>query len=211
MAAHSQYLVYGLIDPRSSQLRYVGLSSSGMQRPSQHIQPSKLYRKDRKSRKFSHCQNWIQDLVKNGLKYDIVVLENCSSKAELNAAEVFYISYFKSVGADLTNHQPGGYAGRKGGWKHSEETIAKLKASARTRYEKDPSSMNKAIDSRRGIKTPASNEKQRIAVSDSLGNTFYSITVAAKFHKVCPQTVRKILDNKSKSSKGIFFTKMRKE
>ena len=94
--------IYGLIDPRDGQLRYVGKSTSGMKRPRSHVSPTHL------SKEHTHKANWLRQLLSLGLKPDIEVLETCSSPEELSEAERFFIAYFRMVGANLTNLTDGG-------------------------------------------------------------------------------------------------------
>ena len=42
----SKFLIYGLVDPRDGQLRYVGKSTSGLRRPRSHWYP-RVIREDR--------------------------------------------------------------------------------------------------------------------------------------------------------------------
>lgn len=97
-----QFLIYGLIDPISKHLRYVGLSTTGLKRPRCHITPSRL-RHDK-----SHKGNWIRQLVEANLKYEIVVIQELQEAELLGEAEVFWISYFRNMGFDLANIAPGG-------------------------------------------------------------------------------------------------------
>jgi len=48
--------IYGLIDPRTREVRYIGKSARGMQRPLEHSKPCYL-RRDR-----THKANWIREL-----------------------------------------------------------------------------------------------------------------------------------------------------
>jgi hypothetical protein len=234
MSQTSQYLIYGLVDPRTNQLRYIGLSSCGLRRPKAHTTEYHLYRPDLKSNRFSHKQRWLQGLIAAGFQPDIVILEECSSREALNEAEIFNIQYYRSIGCNLTNHQPGGYAGRKGGWNHPVETIEKLRKSAKLRYEKDPSSIKKAIASRKLIsekhkqvngkslkarwQDPVKREAliaslkgrpspKRIPLVDQFGNTYASITEAAKATNTAASNIRKQLNGKLKRVKQFIFSK----
>src|SRR5271166_3360522 len=94
-------LIYGLIDPRDGQLRYIGLSSSGMSRPKDHGKESRLKRNK------TRTGNWIKSLQSQGLTYEIEVLEeypNDISHKDLEEAEIWNIAYYKSLGCELYNH-----------------------------------------------------------------------------------------------------------
>lgn len=102
----SRYLIYGLFDPRTSELRYVGKSCSGMVRPGQHFTPTGLRREAK-----THKTNWIKTVLADGLVPEIEVLEVCESAVELVEAERFFIEYFRSLGCRLTNMTVGGDGG----------------------------------------------------------------------------------------------------
>lgn len=110
-----KYLIYGLIDPRDGQLRYVGRSSSGLARALHHSQPRAL--RIGKTR----CTNWCKNLKNNNLRPEIVILESwdIATNDELNEAEIFWIAYFRGLGCSLVNHTLGG--GGLSGHRHSEE------------------------------------------------------------------------------------------
>lgn len=97
---NKEHLVYGLTDPEGS-VRYIGKSSSGLERPRKHGCPSAV-------RAGTHKANWIASLRRKGLDYGIVVLRKCESETEALAAEVEEIAKYRSLGADLTNMTDGG-------------------------------------------------------------------------------------------------------
>lgn len=111
-----KYFIYGLVDPRNNELRYVGKSLTGWCRPRSHTQPSLM-----KVR--THKNNWLRQLVDQGQRPIIVVLETHDSSDSLNEAEQFYIAYFKTLGASLTNATLGGDGAS--GFKHSAELKAR--------------------------------------------------------------------------------------
>jgi hypothetical protein len=97
----AKYIIYGLLDPRTGQLRYIGKSCSGLKRPKSHGWASSL-------RVPSHKTNWIKGLLGAGLSYEILVLESYDFPEALNAAEVELIAYYRFIGCDLTNATVGG-------------------------------------------------------------------------------------------------------
>jgi hypothetical protein len=123
-----KFLIYGLVDPRDGQLRYVGKSCQGLARPKQHGRPYEL-------KAYGHLPvvRLAQKLVDAGLKFDIEVLEELSGKELAPEAEQFWVGYFKMVGADLLNLTPGGDGAPFGnrnrvGKKDSAETRARKSA-----------------------------------------------------------------------------------
>jgi hypothetical protein len=97
------FIVYGLCEPDTGLLRYIGKTANGMRRIRLHFSPSKLKR-DGRTRK----ANWIRSLLAKGLKPKVVILEEFESESPLNEQEIFYISYFRFLGCDLTNLTVGG-------------------------------------------------------------------------------------------------------
>ena len=115
--------VYGLIDPRTSLVRYIGLAISD-KRPRQHracLNP--LW-----NRQATHKTNWIQELANAGFDYEICVLEECEEH-ELREKEIWWIAYGRACGWPLTNLTDGG----DGLLNPSEETRAKLSQAASNR------------------------------------------------------------------------------
>ena len=114
--------IYGLVDPRTLLVRYVGLSTNGMYRPRSHT-------KTRELKKTSHKSSWIKSLHAVGLRYTIVVLE--AEPADIVAAERFWIAYGRACGWPLTNLTEGGDGAP--GWRHSVATRAAMSATRKGR------------------------------------------------------------------------------
>lgn len=93
--------IYGLIDPRTLLIRYVGLTSVGMRRPRAHL-------KTLRHGSRTYCKNWIAKLQLLGLTYDIAVLEILDDPVELDQAERWWIAFGRACGWPLTNHTDGG-------------------------------------------------------------------------------------------------------
>jgi len=111
-------LVYALVDPRTLLVRYIGQSSTGMDRPREHACPSRLKRR-------THKSAWIKSLAKVGLRYVIAVLETVDSIDRLNDCETWWMMFGRALGWDLTNHAPAGGSVR--GLVRSVETREALK------------------------------------------------------------------------------------
>lgn len=96
-------MIYGLIDPRDGQLRYVGRSrSSPVQRLASHCAPSSR-------RQSAPVGRWLADLHAAGAKPEIEVLD--AQPADDNNAEQFWIGYYRALGCNLTNVSSGGATG----------------------------------------------------------------------------------------------------
>lgn len=100
-------LVYGLIDPETGLLRYVGQTiKTAEERLAGHLYTASYGRK-------THCYDWVRSLVKRGLRPKIwVIQKGLQTKEALDAAEIFWINYFRTkLKQPLTNHTDGGEGG----------------------------------------------------------------------------------------------------
>ena len=122
----SKFLVYGLIDPRTQQLRYIGASTQGLKRPKQHWEPYYL-EKDGNTFKV----RWIRKLLRLGLVPSVVILEALPSAEAVFPAEQAWISIMRLRGAPLTNTSDGGEGSL--GYHHSGEAKERIAASKRGR------------------------------------------------------------------------------
>ena len=77
-------LIYGLRDPRTNEIRYVGQSSTGLHRPKQHAK----YKGPARSAK----EKWVAKLLRLCLVPEIVILQVLEGPDELNSAEIFWIA-----------------------------------------------------------------------------------------------------------------------
>lgn len=104
--------IYGLIDPRTNQIRYVGQTTSGFGRLKSHMKVSYI------KHTINRNVGWMKGLLSSGYKPEMIVIEEAAPD-RLDDLEIFYIAYFRMIGANLNNHAEGGVKNR--GWKHSEE------------------------------------------------------------------------------------------
>jgi group I intron endonuclease len=111
--------IYALQDPRTHEVRYVGLGSNWKKRSSTHLQ--------------NWCLNndypvyrWIKKLFRLGLKPYIICVQEFGdiSFQDLKEAEKYWIRYFKSNGSHLLNCTDGGDG--MVGYKFSEESRKKM-------------------------------------------------------------------------------------
>lgn len=163
----SSFIIYGLIDPRTLLVRYVGKSESGMSRPRSHRGLARTGR---------HCASWIRALIAAGFSYDIAVLEELPSRDVLEESERWWIAFGRASGWPLTNLTDGG--GGCAGYKHSEQTKKRIgeasrrhlaakrpevRAKMRERY--TPEVRAAYADRMRGDKNPAKRSEARAKMS----------------------------------------------
>jgi hypothetical protein len=113
-----QYVIYGLFDPNTKELRYIGKTNNIKNRLRQHYNPCNL-------KSNTHKNNWLKCLAEENKKADVEILEIYSTYEELNLAEIELIEYYKYIGCNLVN----GTLGGEGCIGHivSEETRQKLR------------------------------------------------------------------------------------
>ena len=99
--------IYGLIDPFTNEVRYVGKS----------INPKRRYKEHLNKMTNTHKSAWIKSLLKIGKEPKIEIIEECSGD-NWSDREKYWISFY----GNLTNLTEGGEDGS-----HSEETIQKLR------------------------------------------------------------------------------------
>ena len=140
-------VIYGLVDPRTENIRYIGKTNQKLQaRLRAHIN----------ERASCHRCNWIAELRRAGLEPNIVPIETCA-RWSWQETERFWIKAFRLAGAQLTNNTSGGdgvpdlppetrdrmrkvWLGRK----HSAATLEKLRTRPR-RKASDETKMKHSI------------------------------------------------------------------
>lgn len=105
----SRFLVYGLVDPQTDVVRYIGKSSSGLTRPKYHLYRNNIVRENH-----THKRAWLLELFDRGLRPAIRVLKECSSNEEVEEAERLLIKEYRQNGVGLTNLAEGGTSGSIG-------------------------------------------------------------------------------------------------
>jgi hypothetical protein len=107
--------IYGLIDPRTDEIRYVGKANNLEQRFQSHQYDKSSTRKAR----------WIRSLAKKELTPKIMPLES-TDKENWEEAEQWWIAYFRQMNCDLLNHTDGG-EGLKNPSKETREKISEIR------------------------------------------------------------------------------------
>ena len=177
-------LIYGLFDPRDETLRYIGKTCGPLRkRFLEHI------RKSRSGKTHRDC--WIRELESLSLIPDCIILESVTL-SDLNDAEVWNISYFKSIGCQLTNHTAGGDGTL--GFKITPETKAKMSVVRRGRSPTEAHRLKLSL------------AKGSKPFADQHGNTYLNIRAAAVSIGSDKTAIRKVLRGEFKQAKGFVFT-----
>lgn len=122
----TENFIYALRDPRTDEIRYIGFSSRGMERPNEHFLPGHY---NGEKRKHYPLYKWMRKMISLGLVPRIDVLEYCATEAELPELETILVALHKEAGARLLNCTEGGDG--TFGFKFTDESKAKMSA-ART-------------------------------------------------------------------------------
>lgn len=101
--------VYGLLDPRTGELRYIGATSNLDRRRSESRSTHGARRTPR--------DLWVKELLGLGLRPLFEVLETCDSADEAFQREEWLVAYHRFIGCDLLNRALGGPTSR--GTRHS--------------------------------------------------------------------------------------------
>lgn len=105
--------IYALIDPRNNHVRYIGKAKSPEDRYKNHYNSARD--------KNTHKRNWINSVRKDGLRPELLILDEVASD-NWRFWEKFYISLYKTFGFKLVNYTDGGDGNdgnfsNKGTWK----------------------------------------------------------------------------------------------
>jgi len=140
-------IIYGLCEPETGELRYVGQTVTGLQR-------RVYYHRWNADRGDTHVQCWIRSL--NGAP-GAVLLENQVPEDRLNERERAWIRYAWACGARLTNSTDGGQGGR-----HTEETRRRIAEKMRGRtFTPEWRAKMSAAQRRRFRENPVTEERRR--------------------------------------------------
>ena len=146
--------IYVLSDPRTGEIRYVGWTSKPLEsRLRQHV----------RERSSCHRVWWIRSLQREGLSPTIQLLQTVPD-SDWNQAEVYWISFFRSLGYRLVNGTDGGQG--KLGYRASEATKEKLSQATKKRFE-NPAA-REAISQVHSGKTISSEHRAKVSEATRL-------------------------------------------
>lgn len=167
-------IIYGLADPRSGELRYVGKTSGPIHnRRLAHISDV------RRGRTYIPRHKWLASLLAAGIEPEIFEIERIS--ADWQEAESFWIIYFRFIGCDLLNATGGGDG--LCSYRHRADTRLKQSAAAKRRYEKPGERERTGEAVRRGQANPEYRAKHKARVSNMSVETRSKLSITAKIHR----------------------------
>lgn len=120
-----EILIYKLIDPRTNEIRYVGKTKNSLRkRLYEYLTKRNLTAK-------THKNNWIKQLLNEGIKPIIETLEIVNEQNWIER-EIYHIKKLKSDSVNLTNTTDGGDGAL--GTKQSQESINKALKTRKDKY-----------------------------------------------------------------------------
>ena len=135
--------VYGLFDPVTDELRYIGKTSRGECRIKEHFFKSVW------GTKKTHKEKWIAKHVEAGLEPHHAILSYCVDEEADNAKEIELIAHYREQGFNLTNSTVGG----EGVIGHTFSEASKMQMSeSAKKHRKDPTYRAKLSKKMTGMK-----------------------------------------------------------
>lgn len=204
-----RFIIYGLFDPRSHELRYIGKSTKGLRRAREHTANWAL-----QSDGETHKVRWLRSLLVLGLTPEIRVLEAVPDGIGLDKAEQNWISEYLPS-SRLTNLTRGGDG--LSGHIRSQQTKELDRAAGRKRWE-NPEYRQKVLEKRFSRWTPevrqrastiqvghTRNSVSVIATKDGVSEEFSSLHQAASRLGVFAGNICKVLKGQRRSTGGYSF------
>lgn len=128
--------IYGLVDPRNGEIRYVGKTGENVERRlNRHLYGIKAGSQ-------THCIRWLKQLRDEGLRPTIAVFERVRND-EWIGRERWWIKELRDRGCSLANHTIGGDGAS--GFSISDSTRKKISAAGKKRFS-DPAECKKMSD-----------------------------------------------------------------
>lgn len=161
--------IYGLVDPKTNELRYVGKSVNPLVRLRKHISERNVHD--------TYKDRWLRKLYDLSIKPELIIIDEVKHN-QWQFWERFYINYFKSIGCSLTNTTIGGdEPPSTKGRKHTDDTRQKMSESKKgkpipwlnkKRTEKHQKNLTNSLKGRKSPnKGKKFNDEYRKKLSDS--------------------------------------------
>ena len=184
--------IYGLTDPDTQEIKYIGKSDTPKKRLNQHITDS--IGQERKNKK----EAWIKSLLNKGLKPNLIIIEKVSDNWQ--EREKYWIAKYKE---QLKNESNGGDGNE--GYTHTKESREKMKPS----WIKKGQRLSKATEFKKGHFVSKERRKQ---MSETMKNRKYSKETLKRMSIAQKKSAKtRNLSEKMKGNKYAIGTKWSKE
>jgi hypothetical protein len=184
-------VIYGLVDPKTNEIRYIGKAVDLENRIRNHFKPSRLLAK-------THKNNWLKLLINENKKPFVVVLEKELSENLLNEFEIKWIKHYNKIGCKLTNATDGGDGG-----KLNQEAIDKMKKT-KTLNKQQGFWLNKNL-SKEHCKNISEGKKGYVVSSDTkekLSKALKNKNTWSKGKKLSKETINKMVISRTGKPKN---------
>lgn len=183
--------IYGLVDPETNQIRYIGKSIRPFERLTNHM--------NEKSN--CHRSHWLQSLKRKGLKPTLVIFEEIIGEWPWQEAEIYWISRGRKLGWPLTNNTNGG----DGVYGLPEETKEKMRKTWLGRKHKPETLVKLSKASKGRIKSEESKQLMREKMKGR--NITWGDKLSIALRKITPEQEINIKQRLDKGEKGIDLAK----
>lgn len=215
--------VYGLFDPDTKELRYIGLTTVGFKRIIEHWETAHTLGTKKKTTK---VQKWTYSLKVQNKIFDVFYFEYFDDNGiELDESEQFHIAYYKSIGCNLLNQDWGG----RRQYLYNKSTANKYLISTKIKQAwanpklrenqslvskknwADPKLRQQMIDNASGMTEACQEgrkklvEKQIPIIEDAFGNIYKGLDQAAQSVGVTRVTIHKAIIGLLKTAGGRKF------
>lgn len=189
----SQWFIYCLRHPETSEIRYIGKTNNPKKRLECHVYPQK-----KRQNLYSH--KWVKSLIKQGLFPVMNILEEGVGLG-WQSREIYWIKHYRDLGYRLTNLTDGGDGSN--GWRPTKEQREAM-SRARKGRKQSPESIAKTRAAITGRKKSPEHIAKRLASAMANGTQAISqkaaTDAAAKANKGRKQSTQHI-ENRAKSKR----------
>ena len=210
----SNMFIYGLCDPDTNELRYIGQTIQGFRRIQEHY--NQCQKRNKTTKQLSRSKVWINSLKKQNKIFKVIYLEYTDELFKLDELENFYITYFRFLGCILLNDLTGGKFASKKHWsKENREMISKrtkeamntpeIKEKCRQHAFKTVAGYNKGKKFSQEFKDKISKSQESKVqyIQDSNGNVHRGSRAAAKALGCTQSGINHCLKGRSKTIRGL--------
>lgn len=172
--------IYRLVDPETFKIRYIGQTIRTL--------PSRLWAHNNVE-DTRHITNWIKSMARRGLKLIIELIVSVETQQEADFLEILLISYYNSIGCQLTNLDGGGVGTQR---IFSAETREKM-AAAKRGTKQSLETIEKRVSKMRGKPSPLRGRSHSEEVKAKISNSHKGKNTWSKGRTLTPEHKASIL------------------
>lgn len=189
-----QFIIYALQDPITFEIRYIGKSQKGLNRPQYHL---KKFLYNKRLQKYP-LYKWIKKNIKHEAVPKILIIQEFNTAEPLNEAEKFWIDYFKKQGCPLLNMTEGGEGAP--GYQFTIQDKQNISKKTKIWWE----NLDLKIKEKITKNNLSYHGKNKITVIDQYGNHYKSLSDAAEKIGCHVSAISQAISN-NRNCKGFYF------